>query len=116
MLSVGLFVKPAEAGQIREIDTPAQRKHRLEQVPKKAALPSPDLAVVNVGHFPENGGDHRREKRLSESWAVGIYSFGCESEPTVHCFFMQIRSLPAPSVAQTSYHNENTFHPQTHGS
>ena len=61
MPPVGLFVKPAEAGQIREIDTSAQRKHRLEQLPQEAALPSPNTAVVNVAHLPEDGGYHRRE-------------------------------------------------------
>ena len=64
MAPEGLLMKGAEAGQVREIDSPPQREHCLEQLPQELALPEANLAVVNVGHFPEHGGHHRREKRL----------------------------------------------------
>jgi hypothetical protein len=62
----GLLVKRTEASQVRKIDAAPQREHRVEQLPHKTALPSIDPVVVNVGHFPENSGHHRREKRLSK--------------------------------------------------
>ena len=61
-----LLVKGAEAGQIREVDPAPKGKHRPKQLMQKLALPEANGAVVNVGHFPENGSDHRREKRLSK--------------------------------------------------
>ena len=62
----GLLVKSAEASKVREIDPSAQREHRFEQLPQKLALPETNLAIANVSHFPEHGGHHRREKRLSK--------------------------------------------------
>ena len=56
-----LLVKSAEAGQIREVDPASKGKHRLKQLVQKLALPKANGAVVNVSHFPENSGHHRRE-------------------------------------------------------
>ena len=66
MPPVGLLMKPAEAGQIREVDAPAQHKNRLKQLPHEEALPNFNLPVVNVGYLPENSGYQRREKRSSK--------------------------------------------------
>ena len=59
-----LLVEGAEAGQVCEIDPSPQSKHRPEQFLQKLALPESNLAVVNVGHLSEDGGHHRRKKRL----------------------------------------------------
>jgi hypothetical protein len=91
----GLLVKSAETGQIREIDSASKGKHRLKQLLQEAALPNPNLAVVNVSHLPENGGYHRREKRLWEHRPSGLVrlvtnqtlrpiAFSCKSGPNLH--------------------------------
>ena len=61
-----LFVKGAEAGQIREVGPAPKSKHCLKQLPQKLALPKANGAIVNVGHLPEHNGYHRRDKRLWE--------------------------------------------------
>jgi hypothetical protein len=73
MASERLLVEEAEASQIRETGPTSQREDRLEQFLQKLALPEADLVVVNVSHLSEDGGHHRREKRLS-----GLRPWGSE--------------------------------------
>ena len=82
-------------GQVCETHPTPQRKHCLKQLPQKAALPDVDLAVVNVGHFPEYGGYHRRKQRLWKhrswvgirlvtNWTLRPIAFSCKSAPYLH--------------------------------